>query len=113
MSTKADLVSDSELVQADFLPHGLADSMTHAKEDSTPVADDAAVPKAPVPDSNLYQSLHNLPGLGTASTLAGTSAAARPASNSSMSDDKIVNSDPAVAIKVELLQVLLQMLAAV
>ncbi len=30
-----------------------------------------------------------------------------------MSDDKIVNSDPAVAIKVELLQVLLQMLTAV
>ncbi len=98
MSTKADLESDTELVQADFLPHGLADSLTVAKQDSTPLVDVAAVPKAPVPGNYTNQTLLNAPDLDTASTLEGASAAAQPACNNPMSDDKLVNSDPAVAI---------------
>ena len=109
MSEKADLVSDTELVPADFLFNGLA---TDAKVDSTPLVDDAPVPKALVPGKDTNQTL-NVPDLDTASTLEGASAAAQPACNDPMSDDKIVSSDPAVAIKVELLQVLLQMLTAV
>ena len=101
MSTKADSVSDTELVQADFLPHGLADSMTDAKEDSMPLVDDAAVPKAPVPVSNTNQS--NVPDLDTAASLEGASATTQPAPISPLSDDKAVNSDLAMATKVELL----------
>ncbi len=110
VSKKADLVSDTELVPADFLFNGLA---TDAKVDSTPLVDDAPVPKALVPGKDTNQTLLNVPDLDTASTLEGASAAAQPACNDPMSDDKIVSSDPAVAIKVELLQVLLQMLTAV
>jgi len=96
-------VSDTELVQAEFLPHGLADSMTDAKEDSMPLVNDAAVPKAPVPDSSTNQSLHNVPDLDTAAPLEGAPAATQPAPASPVSDVEVVNSDPAVAIKVELL----------
>jgi len=96
-------VSDTELVQAEFLPHGLADSMTDAKEDSMPLVNDAAVPKAPVPDSSINQSLHNVPDLDTAAPLEGAPAATQPAPASPVSDVEVVNSDPAVAIKVELL----------
>ena len=63
MSTKAHLESDTELVQADFLPHGLADCLTDAKQDSTPLVDVAAFPKAPVLVSNANQSLHSMPYL--------------------------------------------------
>ncbi len=99
MSTKADLVSDTELAQAD--------SLSDAKEDSMPLVDDAPVPKAPVPGKDSNHTLLNMPDLDTASTPEGASAAAQPACNSPMSDDKLVNCDPAVAIKLELLQVLL------
>ncbi len=102
MSTKAHLESDTELVQIEVLPpHGLADSTTHAKEDSMPLVDDAPVLKAPEPGNDTNQSLLNMPDLDTASTLESASAAAQPACNSPMSDD------PAVAIRLELLQVLL------
>ncbi|DBA96249.1 TPA: hypothetical protein ACH3X3_002436 [Trebouxia sp. C0006] len=64
MSTKADLESDTELVQADFLPHGLADSLTVAKQDSTPLVDVAAVPKAPVPGEPALSDTAELVGQG-------------------------------------------------
>ncbi|KAL0029261.1 hypothetical protein WJX79_006083 [Trebouxia sp. C0005] len=57
MSTKTDSVSDTE------------QSMTDAEEDSMPLVDDAPVPKAPVPDNNTNQSLHNVAHLDTASTI--------------------------------------------
>ena len=47
-------MSDTELVQAEFLPNGLAYCMTDVKEDSRPLVDDAAVPKARVPDINTF-----------------------------------------------------------
>jgi hypothetical protein len=102
MSTKEDLVADTELVQADFLPHGLADCLTDAKQDSTPLVDVAAVPKAPVLVSNANQSLHSMLYLDTAAPLEGASATTQSAPISPVSIDKVVNS-PAVAIKVELL----------
>ncbi len=76
-----------------------------------PLVDDAAVPKAPVPDSNTnqlalqlaLQSLDNVLDLDTAAPLEGEPAATQPAPTSPVSDVKVVNSDPAVAIKVELL----------
>jgi len=77
--------------------------MTDVKEDSMPLVDDAAVPKAPVPDSNTNQSLDNVPDLDIAAPLEGAPAATQPAPTSPVSDVKVVNSDPAVAIKVELL----------
>lgn len=70
MSTKTDSVSDTE------------QSMTDAEEDSMPLVDDAPVPKAPVPDNNTNQSLHNVAHLDTASTIQGASAAIQPACNS-------------------------------
>jgi hypothetical protein len=103
VSNKADLVSHSEMVPADFLFNGLA---TDVKEDSMPLVDDAPVPKAHVPGNDTNQTILNAPDLDTASTLENASAAAQSACSSPMSDD------PAVAIWVELLQVLLQMLTA-
>jgi len=103
MSTKEDLLADTELVQADFLPHGLADCLTDAKQDSTPLVDVAAVPMAPVLVSNANQSLHSMPYLDTAAPLEGASATPQSAPISPVSIDKVVNSNPAVAIKVELL----------
>ncbi len=87
MSSKADLESDIELEQADFLFNGLA---TDAKVDSTPLVDDAPVPKAHVPGNDTNQTLLNVPDLDTASTPEGASAAAQPACNNPKSDDKIV-----------------------
>ncbi len=66
MSTKADLESDIELEQADFLFNGLA---TDAKVDSRPLQDDAPVPKAHVPGNDINQTLLNVPDLDTTSML--------------------------------------------
>ncbi len=103
MSTKEDLVADTESVQADLLPHGLAQCMTDAKQDSTLLVDVAAVPKAPELVSNANLSLHSMPYLDTAAPLKGASATVQSAPMSPVSNDKVVNSHPAVAIKVELL----------
>jgi len=103
MSSKADLVSDTELVPAQSLPNGLSDPMTDAKQDSTPLVDVAAVPKAPMLVSNNNQSLHSMPYLDTAAPLEGASATTQSAPISPVSNDKVVNSHSAVATKVELL----------
>ncbi len=103
MSSKADLVSDTELVPAESLPNGLSDPMTDAKQDSTPLVDVAAVPKAPMLVSNNNQSLHSMPYLDTAAPLEGASATTQSAPISPVSNDKVVNSHSAVATKVELL----------
>ena len=101
MGTKADLVSDTELVPADFLPDVLADSMTDAKQESAPLVHVAAVPKAPVPANT---NAGNVPDLDTAAPLEGAPAATQPAPVSLVfNDNSEVNSNPAVPITVELL----------
>ncbi len=52
MSTEAELVSGTELAQAN--------SLSDAKEDSMPLVDDAPVHKAPVPGKDTNQSLLNM-----------------------------------------------------
>ena len=77
LRSKADLVSENELVPADFLPNGL-----------------------PVLVSNNNQSFDTVADLDTAAPPEGAPATAQPVSP--VSDDKVVNSNPAVLTKVEL-----------
>ncbi len=80
LSSKADLVANTELVPADFLPNGL-----------------------PVPVSSNNQSFDTVADLDRAAPLEGAPAISQPAPVSPVSDDKVVNSHPAVLTKVELL----------
>ena len=100
MGTKADLVSDTELVPADILSDGVADSMTDGKQDSPPLVHVAAVPKAPVPANT---NSGNVPDLDTAAPLEGAPVTSQPAPVRLVFNDKVVNSNPAVPTKVELL----------